>query len=271
MHQLFSRLSNYIRTEKTESTEYYIAKVMLEHIETLSDYSINEIAELCNVSKSKISKFVRKLGFEDFLDFKWSGELEEGRLYYTKDQSTINITDYLCKNGVKQYLDVLSKDIELLFEKADISQIDEFVSYLHDYKKIAAFGMGYSEAAASNLSYKMMFYHKYVFTTSVFQEQIKYIKQADKETLLIIFSNRGGYLLGKPEGILVDDKIDFTKCEAKTVLITSNKKMARQPGIDLCIHMNYSDRVQNHPVLYQLLIEQIAFRYQQVYGLPDKN
>ena len=56
--------------------------------------------------------------------------------------------------------------------------------------------------------------------------------------------------------------------KAKVVLFTSNREMEKDPRVDLCIDWEYKDLVQNHPVLYQLLIERIAIAYQNKYGFP---
>lgn len=270
MYRLLYSLSTFLNTEKMGTTEYCIARSMLEHIKDIPDCSIGEMAERCNVSKSKLSKFVRKIGFEDYIDFKWSSELEAGRMHYTDNQTTVNITDYICSNNTNRYLEVLFKDIRMLFENANISKLDTVAKYIHDYKKVAAFGRGYSESAAINLSFKMSFYHKYVYTTLDAQEQTKYLKQVDEETVLIIFSNLGGYLtdFSGLEGI--EKKESLRRTRAKIVLITSNESMRNYPNVDTCICVNYSEKVQNHPVMYQLIVEQIALRYQQIYGLPDE-
>ena len=47
--------------------------------------------------------------------------------------------------------------------------------------------------------------------------------------------------------------------------------MEKDPRVDLCIDWEYKDLVQNHPVLYQLLIERIAIAYQNKYGFPMEN
>lgn len=262
MYALITKLSSFVSTERSDSTEYHIAKKMLDNIEHIPDYSISEMANMCDVSKSKLSKFVRKLGYEDYIDFKWSSESEEGRLYYTDKDTTINITDYICQNSVNSYLQILFNDINNMFENADITKIDLLVKYIHDYKNVASFGMGYSESAALDLSYKMAFYLKYIFTTLNMDEQLNYIEKAKDDTLVIVFSNLGSYI--KNQGKV------FKHTKAKVVLITSNERMSENPNIDFCLNLKYFEKVQNHPIMYQLMIEQIALRYQQIYGLPNK-
>ncbi len=271
MYILYQRLATLINGEDADTTEYHIASVMMENMDHIVENSIGEIAKLCNVSKSTISKFVRGLGFEDYTDFKWAAMGEKKKEIYTKDGSTINITDFICQNGVNTYMDVLARDIRHLFEGADFRKIDALVRDIHEYKKVAAFGEVYSETAALNFQYKMSLYRKFVYTTIDDMKQTRYIENAEEDTVLVIFSNSGRYInvYSRLEGC--PKKTCFDKTKAKVVLVTSNEKMRDDPRVDDCLILDYSDKVQNHPILYQLLIEQIALRYQQIYGFPQEN
>ena len=70
MGTLYTRLSSITGEMSPESIEHHIARVMLEHIHQLNNISIGAMADLCSVSKSTISKFVKQLGFEDYKEFK---------------------------------------------------------------------------------------------------------------------------------------------------------------------------------------------------------
>lgn len=270
MYILYQRLASLISGGNADTTEYHIANVMMENMDYIVEYSIGETAKLCNVSKSTISKFVREIGFEDYTDFKWAAMGERRKEYYTKDGSTINITDYICQNGVNNYMDVLMTDIRHLFEMGDIRKIDALVRDLHEYKHIAAFGEVYSETAAINFQYKMSLYRRFIYTTIDDMKQTQYIENAGEDTLLVIFSNTGRYIsiYSRLEGW--PRKTCFDRTKAKVVLITSNRKMDEDSRVDSCLFLDYAEKVQNHPILYQLLIEQIALRYQQIYGFPHE-
>ena len=69
MGTLYTRLSSITGEMSPESIEHHIARVMLEHIHQLNNISIGAMADLCSVSKSTISKFVKQLGFEDYKEF----------------------------------------------------------------------------------------------------------------------------------------------------------------------------------------------------------
>lgn len=268
MHILYQRLITTINEEVVGTTEYHIASLMLENINQLYRIPIGEMAGICNVSKSTVSKFVRRIGFDDYTDFKLEAMRQREKDVYIRGGDTINITDYILEHGMDAYIDVLTNDIKTQTQNLDIEKIGRLVEDIHDYSKIAAFGEIYSETAALNFQYKMSYYRKFVYTTINDRKQVDYIAEADEDTLLLIFSNSGRYIStfskldGEPE------KECFNKTKAKVILITSNREMNADSRVDMCIFLDYKERVQNHPILYQLLIEQITSEYQKKYGFP---
>lgn len=161
---------------------------------------------------------------------------------------------------------MLFSDIRYLFFNTDSKKIDHLVTLIHDYEEVAAFGEGYSETAALNFQHKMSFYQKFIYTTTNDRKQVEYISHAKENTLLLIFSNSGRYISEYTHLTDAPSKKCFEETKAKVVLFTSNREMEKDPRVDLCIDWEYKDLVQNHPVLYQLLIERIAIAYQNKYG-----
>ena len=76
---LLVRLIDVINEYSEDSTFYSIAYTMLLNFDNLQNLSINDVANLCHVSKSTISKFVRSLNFEDYSDFKAEAYFKENR------------------------------------------------------------------------------------------------------------------------------------------------------------------------------------------------
>lgn len=265
---LYGKLSTTTIEMKPDSIEHHIARVMLENINQLSDIPIGKMAEMCAVSKSTISKFVRELGYEDYMEFKAEAFGQRKKEIYIKGANTVNITDYILKEGMEQYLKTLFYDIHYMIESLDQKKIEQVVTDIHEYREIASFGEGYSETAAMNLQHKMTFYRKFVYTTPNDRMQDQYIGKAGKGTLLLIFSNSGRYLNVHQESEGTRKKNCFDETDAKVILFTSNKEMEKDPRVDLCISWRYSDKVQNHPVIFQILIEKLASEYQRKYGFP---
>lgn len=232
--------------------------------------SISDVAKMCAVSKSTISKFVRDIGFEDYLDFKLEAVRQGKREVYNKD-GKCNITDYIHRHGVWAYEKVLSEDIRSVLFGMDKMQLKRLAVDLHEYRNLAAFGISYSESAAINLQHKMHYYHKFLYTTMNDTQQEHYIETADEETLILIFSNSGKYIsvYQNRDGCPVKNTFDKTK--AKIVLVTSNRQMLEDERVDECILLQYADCVQNHPILYQVFIERLLYCYEEIYGFPSEN
>ena len=82
MELLIIRLLTLLNSETADSTTFHIATVMLEHYQQIANLSIAEMASLANVSKSTLSKFSRKLGFDDYHDLKDNALFAEKRKKY---------------------------------------------------------------------------------------------------------------------------------------------------------------------------------------------
>lgn len=270
MYIIHARLLNVLNDEPLGSVDRHVATVMLEHISELSDLSIGELADECAVSKSTLSKFVRRLGFEDYIDFKLEAKRQRDKAIYLSDRQTTNITDYLDQHGAKAYLEALADDVRLLFDGTNAPAITQLARDIHRYRKIAAFGEGYSETACLNLQIKMSYYQKFIHTTQNDIIQTEYIEHADQDTLVLVISNSGRFISSYAHREGEPEKSCFDRCRARVYLITSNPAMMQDRRIFRCIMLRYSHDVQNHPVLFQLLIEQIALCYQKLYGFPQE-
>lgn len=148
--------------------------------------SISDVAKMCAVSKSTISKFVRDIGFEDYLDFKLEA-VRQGKKEIYNSNGKCNITDYIRGHGIWEYEKILSEDIRSVLFGIEEDQLKRLAVDLHEYKHLAAFGISYSESAAINLQHKMHYYHKFLYTTMNDRQQENYIESADEETLIFIF------------------------------------------------------------------------------------
>ncbi|WP_288798914.1 MurR/RpiR family transcriptional regulator [uncultured Megasphaera sp.] len=271
MSTLYVKLSTTTIEMPPDSIEHHIARIMLKNINKLYELSINELAILCTVSKSTLSKFVRFLGFEDYQDFRGEAYKQRYKEVYVNGKYTMNITDFVCRQGMDEYIKILYEDMRNLLHNLDYKQIEKLITLIHDSEEVAAFGEVYSQTAALNFQYKMSFYKKFVYTTLNDQKQDEYIKKASSDTLLIIFSNSGRYIKVNHQLEQELQKKSFEQTGAHVALFTSNQSMLNDPRVDTCITWNYAESVQNHPFLYQLLIEEIAYLYKMKYYAEIEN
>ncbi|WP_162890788.1 MurR/RpiR family transcriptional regulator [Suicoccus acidiformans] len=263
MHLLYQRLITVGDVNALDSIEFTIASTMIKYLNNLPSLSIDQLAELCHVSKSSLSKFVRSIGFKDYSEFREAAIEQNEPDRYKSGYPTQNITDGIMEYGADGYLKILAIDIKNLFGSEELTdKISHLVDDIYHHDDIAAFGEIYSETAAMNFQYKMSYYRKFVYTSMDTKRQSEYMDRVNENCLIIIFSNSGKYLQNVSERFLTSSKMT-------RVLITSNPTPPNAEAMDYMLEINYSSLVQNHPILYQLLIERIAVVYQERYGLPN--
>lgn len=260
MNILLCRLLIILNEEKNTSIYYHIAFALLTHFDRIHTLTIGEMARLCVVSTSMISKFVREIGFDDYKEFISTAPFVENK-YHNDLNYNSNIMGYLDRCSIASYTKVIQDDIQAFYDALDMEKIDALAKYLIQYENVAAFGMLYSETAALDLQTKLAYNKKFIMTSLNDKKQDECIANAAADTLIIIFSNSGDYINqyriseGKPS------KSCFNKTRAKIVLITANEAMKRDPRVDLCIFLHYTTQLQTHTFLFQLLTDVIVHRY----------
>jgi DNA-binding MurR/RpiR family transcriptional regulator len=219
------------------------------------------VAQICSVSKSTISKFIRKLNFEDYAEFKAAAPFKENK-YGFKLNYNQNIAKYMEQNGLDSYIDVILKDISYCKNSIDMNQVKELAKDLVHYKKVASFGLLFSELGAMDLQTKLAYNGKFIITNLSDSKQDDFINHADEDTLIIIYSNSGTYI----QRYMLSEfqiKKDYSKIKAKIVLITGNERMKNHPDVDLCISFKHESLVQTHSILYPLINDMIVMEYRK--------
>ncbi|WP_110955801.1 MurR/RpiR family transcriptional regulator [Anaerosinus massiliensis] len=270
MGQLLNRLLIILNNGKKNSTYYHIASVLLSNFDAIRNMTIAEVADLCFVSKSTISKFARYIGFDDFLEMKAASSYKSNKSSNHLNYND-NILSYMETHTAEEYIDVMIDDLKLAKSSIDMSKIDQLVDDLLRYDKVAAFGLLYSESAAMDLQMKLAYNEKYILTYINDVEQNEFIKNADKDTLIIIFTNSGNYI--KKYQLITTGNIDkniFRQTKAKIVAITANKQIEKYPYVDLCITYEHASGVQTHSILFQLITDFITSRYRQRKNVHSK-
>lgn len=259
---LLNRLLVMLNDSDLETTEYHIAFTLLMNFYSLHHMTINEVAKICNVSKSTISKFIRDIDFEDYASFRAASTFKENKQGFKLNYNQ-NIAEYIERDGMNSYLDIIHKDIEELKRTLDLDKIEELAKMLIEYKKVASFGLLFSENAALDLQTKLAYSGKFIITNLNDVKQDKFIREAKEDTLIIIFSNSGGYMKKYQLSEFQLEKI-FSDIKAKIVLITSNKEMEKFSKVDLCIYFNHASSVQTHSFIFQLINDYITIKYREL-------
>lgn len=255
---LINRLIILLNESDEGSTDYQIAFIMLAHIQELGGMGINDIARLCAVSKSTVSKFVRALGYPDYSDFRYALEFEHNR-YRPSHTFVSDVLGYLDEHSCEEYAQAVASDMMENARRLPTGQLERLAADIIAYKKVAAFGLMFSETAAIDLQTKLGRIGKFILTNYNDIKQFQYIKRADENTLIIIFSDAGNFMdryemVDKETGLSV-----FKGTKAKLVMITSNEKMAKDPRLAYIIPYYRCGEVHTHREVYQLITDILSF------------
>lgn len=263
MGLLIIRLLSIINTANMDSLTYHIANSLLENYDLISETSIGEIAKMINVSKSSMSKFSRQIGFDDYSDLKDNAGFVENR-YGNRLNYLTNIHEKLEKNQFEEYFEAIKQDVTILKDAIDLKAIERFAQYLIDFKKIGAFGLLFSETAAIDFQFKLAYKGKFIRSFQTDLNQQEFIKEADEETLIIVFTNSGNFLRNEQLRVGTPTKKLFRQSSGKIIAISADEKVRNLEFVDDVIIFPNSSDFQTHQFMFQIIMDLIVSKYGQL-------
>ena len=159
-----------IDTSKFNVLEAGIHNAITAAAKTNQDLKITEAAGICGVSPSKISKFVKKIGFRNYKDY-------IGFLY-----------------GRKRVEKESSEELERIrrfLDNFNMGAIDKFFALLNRYDRVILFGYGPSLLCAEYFEYKLKIITQKLIITVNDENTVKTL--LNKESLLVMFSTTGKF------------------------------------------------------------------------------
>lgn len=253
MNIVISLLINLINNPKTNAVDRDIAVNVINNYQSLKMDSITILANSLNVSISQLSRFVKNIGFNSCGDFKEAIECHGVISRHTDLQlGLINLTDYY-----KQ----VTEEINYFYQHFKIKQINNLVSDLHMFKKIALFGLLNSDNGAKELQYNLMRLNKICVSYNNLANQLEYIKSAKEDTLILIFSLSGQYVLDNEYNRYYQTINYLKNTKAKIYVISSNEEVNKLTYLDETIIIPTIHNLSNYTL--QSICDLIFLAYQQ--------
>ncbi|MCD5324245.1 MULTISPECIES: MurR/RpiR family transcriptional regulator [Pontibacillus] len=203
---------------------------------------IIEAAEICEVSPSKVSTLVRKLGFSNFKQYK---------LYFSGQQ-------------VEWESEKRTEEIErlmLFLENFDKQIVDDFVSIYHKFNKIIIYGLGPSFISAEYFAYKLDIVSDKKIKVTHSEDYAE--QMVDEDTLLIVLSVTGKF--SSFETLFQKTK----EKNAEIMLILEEYVNTQHSLADYVFHLskfNQSDELlpfEKTRTIFFIFMEEIAARLRQ--------
>lgn len=182
---LLNKLNDILNTTNQDHIYHVICKFVKDHIEQMSSMSIDEVAQGCYVSKSMITKFIHRLGYENYKEFKYDCALMNQAL----DDAVPFYSFEL--EGVKEHAMMRMKkltyaEVEVL-KHIDYNQLNTLVEDLLVYRNIIVLGHGASKISCEILQHDLAYTKIPVLLADTDFENVHFSKDA----LILIISANG--------------------------------------------------------------------------------
>lgn len=165
--------------DKLNPTDIYVLEKIVSMAKKLDKVGIEELAKLCNTSKSTIMRLTKKLGFSGYSEFKNYIKWEKTQ----KQNAELSDSLFHCIN---------SDFIETMKQVEDTNQIEKLVKKIYDSNTIILYGTGVGQRyCAMEMQRLFMQINKHMYLIDGQEEFYLSSKGLGKQDLVIIFSLSG--------------------------------------------------------------------------------
>lgn len=212
MEQLIYTLLAYINNSLNKDINYYIAKSLLEHINKIESFSLDNIAEACNVAPSTINRFCKRIGFKNFSHMRNSVGIPIGASRLDQAEKELSTSMF-----VKQ-LEENSK----MIDNIPISQLDWVAHQIEQSKRIVILGFEKHQIQAMELQKKLFLLGKLCECGTNLYKQMDTLSDLMDKDLVITISIQGNILSNQSP---IFEKLETTK--AMKLLITFSNELSQ--------------------------------------------
>lgn len=169
-----NKINTILNNSQQRDIDYTICNYIKINLKEVAFMSIEELARKSYVSKAKISKFIKKLAYDNYIAFKDDCLLE---LEIRKQVTNTNY--FLTKKHLHDSLSWIEKNLM----KIEQSQIDYFVRKIKKAKHVYLYGVAYSHLLCKYLQYEGDLFQKDML---VLDENESTIELKEDDLLLVI-------------------------------------------------------------------------------------
>lgn len=147
-----SKLNDILNSYDCSDSAYVISDYIKKNMKEIPVRSIGEVAEACFVSKGQISKFVKKLGYESYFDFK-DACIEYLEAQIQKKQ--IFRRELNLEKNVAAFTDQYRKMLQFIEKKLDYKKLNQLIRSILQHKEIYLFAQGEARSICQTLQIEL--------------------------------------------------------------------------------------------------------------------
>ncbi len=197
----------------TKKNEREIAKALLNNFNKIPDLSIEALAFSCFVSQPTLTRYIKKLGYENYNEFKqYVTEFQHVLSNEVNNDIFKMNSDDVFSTPFKQAISSIEKTSKLISK----NKMEEITDQIYNANQIVIIGIDYSELVAFDAQLRFMRYNVVMETAVKSSEQKQLVSSLKKGDLLIVLSV-SGFTKGLQE---VCQNIN---CDVNSIVISSNE------------------------------------------------
>lgn len=192
MGSVEGQLMDYINTTTHRDGNYEIARTLLEHYWELKDLSIEQIAQLCYVSKASISRFCRALGYSSFREMRDQMDVS----FSMGDDYTPSFLEQLASDtpgAMSAFTNEVQENMRAVVDPQNLAHLPTIAYALHDCRHAAFFSHHFLWDVGRHLQGKLMSMRRYLETPLDYAGQLACAERLQANDLAVICSIGGSY------------------------------------------------------------------------------
>lgn len=179
-------MNNFSKSEKK------IAEYILKNSDYVKTINSTQLAKAAKVGQASIIRFVKKIGFTGFSDFKIKLNQE---LASITDNENILHSSVTLNDSIEEITKKIAKDsmdsISITQSNLKDSELKKAIKLLADANKIILIGMGASSLVAKDFSYKLSKIGKIAIHTVDSDVQLTHVINSNSKDLVVAISQSG--------------------------------------------------------------------------------
>ena len=217
------RLAQILQTEPEDSLNRLIAQTVVQQIPHIAHLSTNDMARLCNISKTSFIRFCRHVGYDTFADFKHALVFNQSD---THQKYAAQIDDPVLFAG--SYMDRMMQNISWMKEHLDLPLLWQMAQDLQTHRYVLSLGNAQSGNSANNLMFGLLQLGKLCQVATIHKDQMQLISRLKPDSMVIVLSNYGSFFDAFVEHDCFKNKPDRTV----VYLLTCNAALTTPEGVD---------------------------------------
>nr|WP_303068260.1 MurR/RpiR family transcriptional regulator [Catenibacterium mitsuokai] len=232
---IMSRLLSIVNYGDGKEVNADIAKTILQNYHKIPELTIFDLADLCYVSSSSITRFVRTFGYDSYKQFK--NDIDNTLTIDVDYSKRINMaTAEDLKPIYQRYTENVIENIQFTFDHIDYRQLNRVCEMMYQAKEIALFGLEYANYVGIHFQNKMASLNRLIQLGVSDEKQLELAKRLAPHSLVFIISLEGSFFYRNTE---IVDILTEKECKIVAIsMLTSGKFIGSCDEVILCNKTN---------------------------------